>query len=61
MSMVFAGDLRTFEDEDDGEAVFKPGSYMNLTNASGPSSSPTESGSRHSHSANTGKPHSDYG
>ena len=31
MSLVFAGNLRTFEDEDDGEAVFKPGSYMSLT------------------------------
>jgi hypothetical protein len=31
MSMVFAGDLRTFEDEDEGEAVFRPGSYMTLT------------------------------
>lgn len=31
MSLVFAGDLRTFEEEDDGEAVFKPGSYMSLT------------------------------
>jgi hypothetical protein len=31
MSLVFAGDLQTFEDKDEGEAVFKPGSYMNLT------------------------------
>jgi len=31
MSLVLAGNLRTFEDEDDGEAVFKPGSYMSLT------------------------------
>ena len=31
MSMVFAGDLRTYEEKDEGEAVFKPGSYMSLT------------------------------
>ncbi len=30
-SMVLAGDLITFEDEDEGEAVFRPGSYMTLT------------------------------
>jgi hypothetical protein len=31
MSMVFAGNLRTFEDADEGEAVFRPGSYMTLS------------------------------
>jgi len=31
MSMVLAGDLITFEDEDEGEAVFRPGTYMTLT------------------------------
>jgi hypothetical protein len=31
MSMVFAGDLRSFESEDDGEAVFMPGLYLTLT------------------------------
>jgi hypothetical protein len=31
MSMVFAGDLKSFEDEDDGEAVFLPGQYLTLT------------------------------
>ncbi len=33
MSMVFAGDLRSFEDTDEGEAVFRPGSYMIVTAA----------------------------
>lgn len=33
MSMVFAGGLRSFEDTDEGEAVFRPGSYMILTAA----------------------------
>ena len=33
MNMVFAGDLRSFEDTDEGEAVFRPGSYMILTAA----------------------------
>jgi len=31
MGMVFAGDLRSFEDEDDGTAVFVPGQYLTLT------------------------------
>jgi hypothetical protein len=30
MSMVFAGDLKSFEDEDEGEAVFLPGHYLTL-------------------------------
>jgi hypothetical protein len=30
MSLVLAGDLETFEDEDAGEAVFKPGQYLTL-------------------------------
>ncbi len=33
MSMVFAGGLRSFEDTDEGEAVFRPGTYMILTAA----------------------------
>ena len=31
MSMVLAGDLITFGDVDEGEAVFRPGTYMTLT------------------------------
>jgi hypothetical protein len=31
MSMVLAGDLRSFEDSDEGEAVFMPGRYLTLT------------------------------